>query len=93
MPDRGGQGQEALQDADQDTFGGVSAVAFEVELVLAGVEDRFDDLAEWFEEPLVIAFRFALAGRAEQVQPDAGQGGLEVVSVVVLVADYLELDN
>lgn len=45
MPDRGGQGQDALQDAGGDTGNGASAVAFEVQLGLEGVVDGFDDLS------------------------------------------------
>jgi hypothetical protein len=44
VPDRGGQGEDALQDADQDAGGSLTAVAFKVELALVGVEDRFDGL-------------------------------------------------
>jgi hypothetical protein len=44
VPDRCGQGQDALQDADHDSGGGVSAVSFQVELALEGVVDRLDDL-------------------------------------------------
>jgi hypothetical protein len=44
----------------------VAAVGFEVELAFEGVVDRFDGLAQWFEEPGAGAFGFALAGRAEQ---------------------------
>jgi hypothetical protein len=51
VPDRGGQGEDALQDADQDAGGRFAAVAFEVELALIGVEDRFDGLAQGLEEP------------------------------------------
>ena len=46
VPDRGGEGEEALQDADGDAVGGVAAVAFEVELAFEGVVDGFDDLAD-----------------------------------------------
>ena len=45
VPDRGGQGQDALHDADPDPGGGVAAVLFEVELALEGVVDRLNDLA------------------------------------------------
>jgi hypothetical protein len=48
VPDRGGEGQEALQYADPDPRG-VPTVLFEVELALEGVVDRLDDPAERFE--------------------------------------------
>ena len=44
VPDRGGQGEDALHDADPDPGGGVAAVLFEVELTFEGVVDRLDDL-------------------------------------------------
>jgi hypothetical protein len=45
VPDGGGEGQDALQDADRHSGGGVAAVAFEVELALEGLVDRLDGLA------------------------------------------------
>jgi hypothetical protein len=45
MPDDGGQGQDALQDPDQHSGWRPSAVGFEVELALVGVEDGLDGLA------------------------------------------------
>jgi hypothetical protein len=62
VPDRGGQGEDALQDADQHAVGGLAAVVFEVELTFVGVEDRFDGLAQGCEEPGACAVGFALAG-------------------------------
>jgi hypothetical protein len=44
----------------------VPAVAFEVELALEGLIDRFDGLAQWLEQVRAGAFVFALAGRAQQ---------------------------
>jgi hypothetical protein len=44
VPDGGGQGQESLEDADDDSGLGSSAVAFEAELAFEGVEHRFDGL-------------------------------------------------
>ena len=46
VPDRGGQGEDALQDADHHAGGGVAAVPFQVKLAFEGVIDRFDDLAQ-----------------------------------------------
>ncbi len=69
MPDGGGEGEDALQDADGDPGGGVAAVLFQVELAFEGVVDRFDDLAQRFEELRAGPSRFAVAGRAQQVQP------------------------
>ena len=66
VPDRRGQGQNALQDAHHDSGGRVPAVAFEVELALEGLIDRFDGLAQGLEQVRAGAFVFALAGRAQQ---------------------------
>ena len=85
VPDRCGHGQQALQDADQDAAWGVSAVLFEIELAFEGVKDRLDALAQWFEEPAACSFGFALAGAAQQPDAGAGDAGLEVAVVVVLV--------
>ena len=45
VPDRGGEGEDALADAGADAGGGAPAVAFEVELAFEGVEDGLDHLA------------------------------------------------
>ena len=45
VPDGGGHGEDALEDADQDTGGGAACVLFEVELSFEGVEDRLDALS------------------------------------------------
>jgi hypothetical protein len=67
MPDRGGQGQDALHDTYPDPGRGVATVLFEVELTLEGVVDRFDDLPQWLEEQRAGPFGFALADRAQEV--------------------------
>jgi hypothetical protein len=85
VPDGGGQGQDALEHPDGYACWGVPAVLFEVKLAFEGVVDRFDDLAQRFEELGARPFRLALAGRAQQADPAIGQGGLEVVPVVVLM--------
>ena len=66
VPDGGGQREDALQDADDDSGGGLPAVAFEVELALVGVVDRLDGLAQRLEEPGAGSFGLAFAGRAQQ---------------------------
>src|SRR5258705_13647903 len=78
VPDRRGQSQDALHDPNPDPGGGVAAVLFEVELALEGVVDRLDDLPQWLEEPDTGPLRLALAGRAAQLQPGAGEFGLEL---------------
>ena len=74
VPDGGGQGQDALQDADGDSGRCASAVAFEVELSLECFVDRLDDLAERLEEPGSGPFGLSLAGRAEQAEFSVGEG-------------------
>jgi hypothetical protein len=65
----------------------VPAVTFQAELAFEGVVDRFDDLAQRFEDLRAGPSWLAVAARAQQVQPGLGQGSLEVAAVVVLVAD------
>jgi hypothetical protein len=87
VPDRGGQGEDALQDAGQYPGWGVAAVALEIELAFEGVVDGFDDLAQRLEEPGAGAGWLAVADRAQQAKTVLGQGGFEVAAVVVLVRD------
>jgi hypothetical protein len=49
VPDGGGEGEDALQDADDHAAGSVTAVSFQVKLSFEGVVDRFDDLAQRLE--------------------------------------------
>ena len=44
--DAGGEGEEAEGDADGEVAEGAGAVPFEAEQVFAGLEDRFDSLAD-----------------------------------------------
>jgi hypothetical protein len=87
VPDRGGQGEDALQDSDHDARWGVAAVALQVKLAFEGVVDGFDDLAQRLEEAGARPFWFAVAGGAQQADAAVGQDGFEVVPVVVLVRD------
>lgn len=60
MPERAGEGQDALEYVDQDAGGGAPAVAFQVELAFEGGVDGLDDLSQRFEEsgagPVGLAF-------------------------------------
>src|SRR3982751_6556551 len=58
VPDRGGQGEDALQDPDGDAGDGAAAVLFEVELALEGLVDRFDALPYGTEQAAAGACRF-----------------------------------
>jgi hypothetical protein len=55
VPDRGGQGECALGDADGDALEAVRAMLFKVELALEGVVDRLDELAHRLEYRLAEA--------------------------------------
>ena len=67
VPDRGGQGQDALQDADKYSGGGVSAVAFEVKLGFE-VGDRLQDCSHRLPSEVEITNpRHPLAGQCVPV--------------------------
>src|SRR5918995_854413 len=65
-PDGGGQGEQALADADEDSAEGAAMVLFQAELVFEGVDDRLDPLAHPAQraEParLILAIRTNEAG-------------------------------
>src|SRR6476660_6902733 len=88
VPDRGGQGQDALHDTNPHPCGGVPTVLFEVELTLERVVHRLDDLPQWFEEPGPGPGFLTLAGGPQQVQVGGGEFGFELASVVILVGDH-----
>jgi hypothetical protein len=69
VPDRGGQGQDALQDADYHAAGGVAAVLFQVKLAFEGVAGRFDDLAQRLEQVRADPGGLALAAGRSSLIP------------------------
>lgn len=75
VPDRRGQGQDALQDADHDSGGSVAAVSFEGRAGLEGLVDRLDGLAQWLEQRRTGPFGFAFAGRVQQFELFSAEGG------------------
>ena len=88
MPDGGGEGQDALEDAGVDALGFAAAVAFEVELGFEGLVDRFDDLAEWAQELLSGSgglFRFEWW--SDEGDADGVEFGFEGRGPVALVRD------
>jgi hypothetical protein len=87
VPDRRGQGQDALQDSHHDSGWGVAPMTFQVELALEGVVDRLDGLAQGLEQVRSGSLAFAFAGWSQQPQPLRGQGGLELGAVVLPVGD------
>ena len=87
MPDGCGQGEDALSDAGADSGHGSAAVLFQIELAFERVVDRFDDLAQWLEQMMLSAGRFAFAVRAQQGDAGLGEFGFKNLPVVVLVGD------
>jgi len=86
VPDRGGECEESLENACADAGSGSSAVAFEVELGFEGLVDRFDDLTERSQEPLVRSWvSLPKVGRMS-VMPASASFGLEADASVALVA-------
>src|SRR5262249_59840563 len=76
VPDGGGQGQQPLGDAGEDAVGGVGAVAFQAELALEAVVDRFDPLAEPAE--VAVPVRLVAAGGAQPMHAQGGDLGLHL---------------
>jgi hypothetical protein len=50
VPDRGGQREDPLEHANDHAARGSAAMPFEVELALAGLVDRLDDLPQRLEQ-------------------------------------------
>src|SRR2546421_2242111 len=63
VPDGGGHGEDALQDAHGNTCGGATAVLFESELVFEGVIDRLDALPHGPKQHAARAWCFVAVGR------------------------------
>lgn len=87
VPDCGGEREDALQDADDHAAWGASAVLFQVEVGFEGGVDGFDDLSQGFEVAGAGAGLLAVAGLAQQLDPDAGQLGFEVAAEVAAIGD------
>src|SRR5437773_6982718 len=87
VPDGGGHRQDPLGDADGDAFEGPPAVGFEVELAFEGVVDRFDQLADGFEQRLAGAGGLVFAGGPQQGGAAGGQAGFGFAAGEALVGD------
>ncbi len=85
--DRGGEGEEAAADAGAEAVQGAGAVAFEGEQVFAGLEDRFDSLADRCEVRAVAGF--VSAARADDRRVELGRC-VRTRAGVALVADHGE---
>lgn len=85
VPDCCGEGEESLKDTGANAGSGAAAVSFEVELGFEGLVDRFDDLAEGPEEPLVWPWLVVAEGRADEGDASGVEFGLELGAPVALV--------
>ena len=72
MPDTGSEGEDALADADPHAFGDSPAMMFEAELVLGGVVDRLDPLADAAElaEPRLLVLAVGAHERGVEGRDD-----------------------
>ena len=73
MPDRGGQGEDALGDSCADSGKGSAVVVFEVELAFEGLVHGFDDLTQGFEELGSWPGFFAFTGGTQESDAAHGQ--------------------
>src|SRR5271169_1936378 len=86
VPYARGHGQQPLGNPGVQAPGGAAAVAFEVELALEGVVDRFDPLPDPADGS--VPGCLVLAVGADQAQPESGGDQvLELASGEALVAD------
>src|SRR5258706_10411382 len=87
VPDRGGQGEDALQDPDGDAGDRAAAVLFEVELAFEGLVDRFDALPYGPEQATSRAGRFGAVGGPYDGDPVVVEPRFGVTVAVALVHD------
>jgi hypothetical protein len=87
VPDRGGQGQDALQDPDDDAGDGAATVLFEVELAFEGVVDRLDVLSYGPQQATTGAGRLGAVCGAYEGYAGFIESGLGVTVAVALVHD------
>src|SRR6266498_3408520 len=85
VPDRGGQGEDALQDPDGYAGHGASAVLFEVELAFEGLIDRFNALPYRTEQATTRPCRFAAVRGSHDGDTPVAQPGFGVPVAVALV--------
>src|SRR3954454_24317196 len=85
VPDRGGQGEDALQDPDGDAGDGPAAVLFEIELAFEGLVDRFDALPYGPEQATTGACRFGAVRRSHDGDIAVVEPGFGVAVAVALV--------
>src|SRR3954462_12594529 len=87
VPDRGGQGEDALQDPDGDAGDGSATVLLKVELAFEGLVDRFDALPYGPQRATAGACRFGAGGGAHERDAAFVEPGFGVAVAVALVHD------
>lgn len=87
VPDRCGQREDTLRDADSDALEGSAAVLFQVELVLEGVVHRLGQLSHRLQRGLAFTTFLRLERRPQQICPAQGQIRLELLGGEALVCD------
>src|SRR5579863_633019 len=85
VPDRSGEGEQALKDTGDDASPGAAAMALQVELALQGVVHRLDDLAERLQESRTGARGFTGHLRADERRVVLAQERLELGAPIPLV--------
>ncbi len=73
MPDRSGQRQYALGDADGDSLPGTASVLLQVKLTFEGVVDGLDELAHLLQQRLARSCGLVLARGPQQGDALYGQ--------------------
>src|SRR6266567_475452 len=84
--DAGAEGEDAGGDAGEQAGWCPAAVAFELELVFEGVEDRLDPLSDPADRRLG-AVGLVLSAWSQQDRSELGDGGFEVGAGEALVGD------
>jgi hypothetical protein len=87
VPDRGGQGEQALRDADGHPGHAAAAVQLQVQLALEGVVDRFDELADRCQQLLAGTGCAVAVGRAHQLHTAGVQAVIEFGGGLAPVGD------
>src|SRR3954453_1388212 len=85
VPDRGGQGEDALQDPDGDAGDGTATVLFEIELAFEGLVDRFDALPYGPQQATTGACRFGAVRGSHDSNTAVVEPGFGVAVAVALV--------
>lgn len=85
MPDGCGQGEDALGDSGDHAGWGAALVVFQVQLVLEGVEDGLDSLAQGSQHGLAGSGGLAARGGAHQGHSPLVELGLQLLGAVALV--------